>query len=114
MAERLAGAAALAVMLGFLGSRLPFLQWATLVPWGVAALVVGGISQDRRQALLSVAAYGFALGSSFMAAGYSGADPLLGKVGVFAIVGVVCAGSTSPPGEPLGRSGRAARARSRH
>ena len=91
MARRTAGAAALGVALGLLGSRLLFLGWATLIPWGVAALVVGGISKDWRQALVGGAAYGFALGFTFTAAGYGGADPLLSKVPFFAIFGVVSA-----------------------
>ena len=91
MAERSTVATALGVVLGFLGSRLLFLQWATLIPWGVAALAVGGISKDRRQALVAGAGYGFALGFTFTAAGYGGADPLLGKVPFFAIFGLVSA-----------------------
>ncbi len=62
-----------------------------LIPWGIAALAVGGICQDRRQSLVAGAAYGFALGFTFMAAGYGGADPLLGKVPFFAIIGVASA-----------------------
>jgi hypothetical protein len=91
VAERLAGAAALGVVLGFLASRMLFLQGATLIPWAVAAVVVGSISRDRRQALASGAAYGFALGFSFIAFDYSGADPLLAKIPFFAILGVVSA-----------------------
>ena len=89
--ERTAGAAALAVLLGFLATRMLFLQWATLIPWAVAAVVVGAISRDRREALAGGAAYGFALGFSFTAFGYGGSDPLLGKVPFFAILGVVSA-----------------------
>ena len=91
MAERSGVAIALGVMLGFLGSRLLFLGWATLIPWGIAGLVVGAISQDRRQALAGGAAYGFVLGFTFTAAGYGGADPLLSKVPFFAVLGLVSA-----------------------
>lgn len=91
MAERSAAAAALGLVLGFLGSRMLFLQSATLIPWAVAAIVVGAISRDRRQALVSGAAYGFALGVSFIAFDYGGADPILGKVPFFAALGVVSA-----------------------
>jgi hypothetical protein len=91
MAERTSVAVALGVVLGFLGSRLLVLRWATLIPWGIAGLAVGAISRDRRQALVAGTLYGFALGFTFMAAGYTGADPLLGKVPFFAIIGVVCA-----------------------
>ena len=90
MAKRSGVAIALGVVLGFLGSRL-LLQWATLIPWGIAALAVGAICQEQRQALVAGAGYGFALGFTFMAAGYAGIDPLLGKVWFFAIIGVVSA-----------------------
>lgn len=91
MAERTAAAAAIGVLLGFLAARMLFLQWATLIPWAVAAVAVGFISRDRREALAGGAAYGFALGFSFTAFGYSGADPILGKVPFFAILGAVSA-----------------------
>ena len=91
MARRSGAAIALGVMLGFLGSRLLFLGWATLIPWGIAGLVVGAISQDRRQALAGGAAYGFVLGFTFTAAGYGGADPPLSKIPFFAVLGLVSA-----------------------
>ena len=91
MAERSAVAVALGGVLGFLGSRLLFLAWATLIPWGIAGLAVGWSCQDRRQALVGGALYGFALGFTFIAAGYGGADPLVGKVPFFAVIGVICA-----------------------
>lgn len=85
----LAGAAVLGVGLGFLASQMLFLQWATLIPWAVAGLVVGGVSVDRRQALAIGASYGFALGFSFIAFDYRGADPVLTRVPFFAIIGAV-------------------------
>ncbi len=89
---KLAGVAiALGAVLGFLGSRLLFLQWATLIPWGIAGPVVGAISQDRRQALVGGAAYGFIVGFTFTAAGYGGADPLLSRVPFFDVLGLVSA-----------------------
>jgi len=91
VARRSGVAIAMGVVLGFLGSRLLFLQWATLIPWGIGGLVVGAISQDRRQALVGGAAYGFVVGFTFTAASYGGADPLLSKVPFFAIFGLVSA-----------------------
>jgi hypothetical protein len=44
--ERSLGGAALGVALGFLASRMLFLQAATLVPWAVAAILVGAICRD--------------------------------------------------------------------
>ncbi len=91
MAKWLAGAAVLGVGLGFLASRTLFLQWASLIPWAVAGLVVGALSIDRRQALAIGAAYGFALGFSFIAFDYNGADPVFTRVPFFAIIGAVSA-----------------------
>jgi hypothetical protein len=91
VAKRSGVAIALGVVLGFVGSRLLFLQAATLIPWGIAGLVVGAISQDRRQALVGGAAYGFVVGFTFTAAGYGGADPLFSKIPFFAIFGLVSA-----------------------
>ena len=91
MAERSAGAAILGAILGFLASQLLVLQWATLIPWALAAGVVGAIARTPREALVSGVAYGFALGFSFTAFGYAGADPLLAKVPFFAALGVVSA-----------------------
>jgi hypothetical protein len=102
VAERWGVAVALGVVLGFLASRLILLQWATLIPWGIAGLAVGAISRDRRQALVAGALYGFALGLTFMAAGYGGSEPLLTRVPFFAIIGVVCA----PFGAALGLVGQ--------
>jgi len=81
----------LGALLGFLASRMLFLQAATLIPWGVAALAVGALSRDPRQALTAGAVYGFTLGLSFMTFGYNGTDPLLGKVPFFVIIAVVSA-----------------------
>jgi hypothetical protein len=58
-----------------LTSRLLFLRWATLIPWGIAGLAVGAISSDRREAEVTGALSGFALGFKCMAAGYADADP---------------------------------------
>ena len=92
MAERSLGGAALGLVLGFLAARMQFLGWATLIPWAAAALLVGAVSRDWRQALAAGVAYGFVLGFAFTAFAYAGADPVLGKVPFFATLGVVSAG----------------------
>jgi hypothetical protein len=91
VAERTAGGGAVGVVLGFLASRLLFLQWATLIPWAVAGLAVGAIGRDRREAVIAGAVYGFALGFTFMIFGYNGTDPVAAKLPFFAILGVVSA-----------------------
>ena len=85
-------AAALGILLGILASRMLFLQWATLIPWGVAAVAIGVLARDRTLALVAGAVYGFALGFSFMVAGYGGTDPVVAKAPFFAIIGLVSAG----------------------
>ena len=85
-------AAALGILLGILASRMLFLQWATLIPWGVAAVAIGVLARDRTMALIAGAVYGFALGFSFMVAGYGGADTALSKTPFFAVIGLVSAG----------------------
>jgi hypothetical protein len=85
-------AVALGILLGVLGSRMLFLQWATLIPWGLVAVVVGVLARDRGQAIVDGAVYGFALGFSFMVAGYGGTDPVVAKAPFFAIIGLVSAG----------------------
>ena len=91
MPERLAGSAAAGVALGLLASRLLFLQAATLIPWALAGLLIGALCRSSREALAAGAVYGFALGFSFTASGYAGADPILGKLPFFALLGAVSA-----------------------
>ena len=91
MLVRLAGSAATGIVLGFLASRLLFLQAATLIPWAVAGLLIGALCGTSKAALAAGAVYGFALGFSFTAFGYTGADPILGKLPFFALLGAVSA-----------------------
>ena len=84
-------AAATGIVLGFLGSKLLFLGWLTVIPWGLAALLVGYLALNRRQALFAGVVFGFFLGFVFMIGGYSGSDPLLSKLLPFALIGVVTA-----------------------
>jgi hypothetical protein len=84
-------AAATGIVLGFLGSKLTFLGWLTVIPWGIAALIVGYVSLNLRQALLPGLVFGFFLGFVFMIGGYSGSDPLLTKLLPFVVIGAVTA-----------------------
>lgn len=89
MTARLIGGAIVGLILGYAGAQLLHLQWATLIPWGLAALAVGAICRSRREALIAAAVYGFFLGFSFMIAGYAGTDPIMGKLPFFALIGLV-------------------------
>ena len=91
MAIRVAGAAVLGLVLGYAGSQLLNLQWATLIPWALGGLAVGAVCRVRSEALVAGLAYGFVLGFSFMVVGYNGTDPIVGKLPFFAIIGVVSA-----------------------
>jgi hypothetical protein len=91
LAKHFVGAVGLGIVLGALGSRMLFLGWATLIAWAVAAVGIGIMSRAWREALIDGAAYGFALGFSFTALGYNGADPPITKLPFFAILGIVSA-----------------------
>lgn len=91
MTIRITGAAILGLILGFGAAQLLSLQWATLIPWAIGAMGVGALCRARREALLAGAVYGFVLGFAFMTAGYSGSDPIVGKLPFFAVIGVVSA-----------------------
>jgi hypothetical protein len=84
-------AALVGAALGFLASKLPFLQASTLLPWGAAALVVGYASPSGRASAVNGAAYGFALGFVFMIGGYAGSESLVSRIPFFAILGIVSA-----------------------
>jgi hypothetical protein len=64
-----------------------FLQWFTLVPWAIAGLALG-YRANRREAVISGAAYGFVLSFVFMAAGYTGDRLLITRVPFFALLGL--------------------------
>ena len=91
MTVRLIGAAILGLVLGIGATRFPSLQWVTLVPWGLGAMAVGALCRGRREALAAGVAYGFVLGFAFMTAGYTGTDPIAGKLPFFAVIGLVSA-----------------------
>ena len=91
MAARIIGGAIAGLILGYAGAQLLHLQAATLVPWALAAMAVGAVCRVRREALAAGAVYGFVLGFSFMIFGYTGTDPIAGKLPFFALIGVVAA-----------------------
>ena len=93
-------------ILGYAASRFLFLQWLTLIPWGLAALLVGYFSTTRRQSVLNGIAFGFFMGFIFMAAGYTGNDPIITKIPFFASLGIVsaaCGALASVVGHMLNR-----------
>jgi hypothetical protein len=79
--------------LGVIGARYVLVGsgWS-LLPWGLAALLVGVLAGSRRLAALDGAVFGFALAFVFMAAGYDGAASLASRLPFFALLGLVGAG----------------------
>ena len=80
---RLAGAAVVGAVLGWLGTLVPALGWWMLLPWGIGGAVLGFPS--RRPALIG-AIYGFFLSFSFMMAGYTGTASRISRVPGFALL----------------------------
>ena len=79
------------IVLGFISSRLLFLQGLTLLPWGITALLIGYFSKSQRLALINGLGYGFFLGFIFILAGYTGSEPVITKMQFFVLLGIVSA-----------------------
>ncbi|MCQ9164205.1 hypothetical protein [Arthrobacter sp. STN4] len=83
-------AAALVALLGLIGARYIFVGSAlSLVPWGLAALIIGLFSRTWATALSRSALFGFCLAGTFMLAGYQGTVPVTNHLIPFAIIGLV-------------------------
>jgi hypothetical protein len=77
-------AAVIGLIIGYIGGP----GWILAV-WAIVGLVIGRYANRRRAALANGAIYGFALSYAFMVAGYSGSDPLTGKLAPFILFGIV-------------------------
>ncbi len=77
--------------LGVIGAKVLFVgSGLSLLVWGAAGLAIGWmLAVSAREAAGLGASYGFALAFVFMLAGYNGADPVAGKFGFFAVLGIV-------------------------
>ncbi len=84
---RFLGVIVLGALLGIAAAHMLFLQWFTLVPWGIAGVALG-YRAHRREAVISGAVYGFVLSFVFMAAGYTGDRPLVTRFPFFAQLGL--------------------------
>lgn len=87
----------LGCLLGVLGARELFVGSAlSLIPWGLVALSVGAVAASARIAAAAGGLYGFALGFSFMVAGYNGTTSLLARLAPFAAFGAIgaCCGAS--------------------
>jgi hypothetical protein len=82
-------AAAVGIALGVIGSRILFIGSAlSLVPWGIAGLIIGFFSTSRSEAALNGAVYGFILSFVFLVSGYTGSEPITGPMPFFALLGL--------------------------
>jgi hypothetical protein len=90
MGKKLLFAVLVGIVFGIISSRYLFVSSAlSLVPWGIAGVLFGLWCPAYKEAIFSGIAYGFPLAFTFMAAGYQGLDPILGKLPFFALLGLV-------------------------
>ena len=90
MKIKLPVAALVGIVLGIVASRFLCVGSAlSLIPWAIAGLLIGLWCLTYKQAVAAGALYGFLLAFSFMLAGYQGIDPVMSKLGFFAIFGVI-------------------------
>lgn len=90
MLKKLLAASLLGIALGIIASRYLLVGSAlSLIPWGVAGLLLGLWCPTYRTAASTGALYGFLLAFTFMLAGYQGSAPILSRLPFFAILGIV-------------------------
>jgi hypothetical protein len=71
-----------------IGARYLFVgSWLSLIPWGMAGLLIGFWSQKREWVVNGIC-YGFAVSFVFMLAGYSGSASLISRLPFFGVLGL--------------------------
>ncbi len=82
-------AAVTGIILGVIGSRYFLVgSWLSLIPWGIAGILLGWWSKRWNEAVINGLVYGFFLCFSFMIAGYNGSASILSRTPFFAIIGL--------------------------
>ena len=77
------------LILAFIASHVLFVGSArTLIPWGIAGLILGWWGKNKKHSLLIGAIYGFVLSFSFMSFGYTGKVPYITRIPPFIILGL--------------------------
>ena len=90
MIKKLLAAALVGIALGIIASRYLLVgSFLSLIPWGIAGLLIGLWCSSYREAILIGACYGFLLAFTFMLAGYQGSAPTLTRLPFFAALGLV-------------------------
>jgi hypothetical protein len=84
---RIVAAVIVGCLMAIAGAHMLFLGWWTLVPWGIAGVVLGGFSRKGETAVCG-ALYGFVLVFVFLVSGYTGAPSLLSRVPFFSLFGL--------------------------
>ncbi|HEY3341405.1 MAG TPA: hypothetical protein VGK81_05280 [Anaerolineae bacterium] len=88
--KRLILSAFIGVVLGVVGARYLFVgSFLSLIPWGLAGLLIGYWAGRPRVALANGGLYGFAVAFIFMLAGYQGEAPIISRIPFFALLGLV-------------------------
>jgi hypothetical protein len=85
---RFVSAIALGFVLAWGAAHAMFLQWWTLVPWGLAGVALG-YRAIKGQAMIAGALYGFVVCFMFTLLGYGGTAPLIRRVPFFTALGLV-------------------------
>jgi hypothetical protein len=79
-------AAALGLAFGGLFSTLLlFLQWTSVIPWALTALLIGQQAPDQKSGAVAAAVFGIVLSYSFLAIGYRGATDAWSLLKIFAV-----------------------------
>ena len=90
MKIRLVVAGVVGIVFGIISSHYLFVGSAlSLIPWGIAGLLLGAWCPIYKNAIITGAVYGFVVAFTFMVAGYGGSDPVLSKSPFFIILGIV-------------------------
>jgi hypothetical protein len=80
----------LGAVLGVMGARFVLVgSGLSLLPWAVAAVLIGLTSPSYAGAIKGAARFGFALAFAFMLAGYDGQAALASRLLPFALLGLV-------------------------
>jgi hypothetical protein len=75
-------------LFGVIGARYLFVgSWLSLIPWGIAGLLIGNWSQKHEWPVNGIC-FGFAVCFMFMIAGYSGSAALISRLPFFALIGL--------------------------
>jgi hypothetical protein len=78
------------VALGLVGARYVFVNSGlSLIPWGLASVLIGVVASTRKQAVVDAASFGFALAMSFMAFSYEGDDGIASVIPPFCLLGLI-------------------------